>query len=649
MGLLLALPILFALLVYISKSRKSTAVITRVGAGAIIAAAVAFCAFSFYFPKAEAVNLGELPFLKYNIFVIEIGIALYLLYKAYTEKSFVLGALSVGQMGFAVYTEFFAHTEVESETTLYVDSLTLMFVLIVGVIGGLICIYSVEYMKDFHRHEPHVKNRTGFFIATMFVFLSAMFGIVFSNDLSLMLMFWEVTSLCSYLLIGYNQTASARKNALLAIKINAFGGILFAVGVYILKLNNIADLTTLAASNATFAVQLAVLLIAVGALTKCAQFPFSSWLLGAMVAPSPSSALLHSSTMVKAGIFLLLRISPLLGSNTVGTAVTTIGGVTFIISALMAVSQTDSKRVLAHSTVSNLGLIVACVGINTSEAIWAAVMLTLFHAIAKSLLFLAVGSATHQLGSRDIEEMDGLIGISKTLTVFFIIGIAGMFLAPFGMLISKWAAMKAFLDSHNILIVFTVAFGSTVTLFFWTKWLGKLIANAHRKPSDFSYKMRGDEKVSMFSLAALVVGVCMLHPFVSDFFVIPYIGQRYAIVQGALPYAEGGVQPVFSAPIDPVASWIMVSMIGAIFILPLILIPLYRHFKVKQTSVYLSGENTGDDESFYGSLGQTRKVELKNWYMQSVFGEKFWMKKTIYIGAGILIAGFFAVVGGQML
>jgi len=232
--------------------------------------------------------------------------------------------------------------------------------------------------------------------------------------------------------------------------------------------------------------------------------------------------LLHSSTMVKAGVYIIIRLAPLLGHNAAGVAVTLVGGVTFFATAVLAVSQSDAKKILAYSTVSNLGLIVACAGINTAESLWAAIMLIVFHAIAKSLLFLAVGSTEHRLGSRNVEDMDGLFQISVALTTLLAVGIAGMFVAPFGMLISKWAAMKAFLDSNNIFIVLLVAFGGTVTLFFWTQWMGKLIANAHRTPPT-PYIMRIDEKVSLNVLAGLVIAVCFVHPLISYYFIIPYI------------------------------------------------------------------------------------------------------------------------------
>ena len=147
--------------------------------------------------------------------------------------------------------------------------------------------------------------------------------------------------------------------------------------------------------------------LSLAGITKAAQMPFHTWLLGAMVAPTPTSALLHSSTMVKAGVFMLIKCAPIYAvSFAPSILVILVGGITFLLCSMMAISQSNGKRVLAYSTVANLGLITACAGVGTAEAIWAAILLVIFHAVAKSLLFLCVGTAEHHIGSRDIEDMD---------------------------------------------------------------------------------------------------------------------------------------------------------------------------------------------------------------------------------------------------
>ena len=151
-----------------------------------------------------------------------------------------------------------------------------------------------------------------------------------------------------------------------------------------------------------------------------------------------------------------------------------IGGISFAACSFMAISQSNAKRVLAYSTIANLGLITACAGVGSPLAIWAAVFLVIFHACAKSLLFLCVGTAEHHIGSRNIEDMDELFEKMPKLARFMIVGMMAMFVAPFGMLISKWAALISFVTSNQIALILLLVFGSAATFMFWAKWIGKL-------------------------------------------------------------------------------------------------------------------------------------------------------------------------------
>lgn len=374
-----------------------------------------------------------------------------------------------------------------------------------------------------------------------------------------------------------------------------------------------------------------VFLLSLAALTKSAQLPFSSWLLGAMVAATPTSALLHSATMVKAGVYLIIRLAPLLGASPVGKTVTLVGGVTFLACSFMAISQSDAKKVLAYSTLANLGLIVICASVGTEESIWAAILLIIFHAVSKSLLFISVGSAEHQIGNRNVENMDLLLGISRKLALCMMIGIAGMFLAPFGMLISKWVAMKAFIDSNNILIVIILAYGSAATLFYWTKWMGKLVSKVNmRQQSENEFHL--DEEIPITILAGLVVISCFTFPIVSKYALIPYLNEVF-IRRASMPIGEGDIK-------------LMLYMLSMLIILPISFIPVYKNDKRRRVPIYMAGENTGDNETFYGACGTKRQVELHNWYMDSYFGTKRLSFFSDILSFVILIWGVILLIGG---
>ena len=409
---------------------------------------------------------------------------------------------------------------------LYVDKFSVIMALINGLVGGGICIYALGYMREYHEAAHRdVPDRRPLFFALMFVFMGAMFGLIFSNNLAWLLLFWEITTFCSFLLIGYSQTEEAGRNARRALVMNLSGGLAFALAiVWCCQNKQSIELHTLIGSKQALVLLPAALLCFAG-ITKSAQLPFSSWLLGAMVAPTPVSALLHSSTMVNAGVYLILRMAPVIAGTNVGLMVAMVGGVTFVVGSLAAITTSEAKRVLAWSTIANLGLIVLCGGIGTYEAVWAGVLLIIFHAVAKCLLFLCVGVVDHKLHSRNIEDMSGLILRMPRVAVMMLIGMAGMFLAPFGMLISKWAVLKAVVDAAPLLSVFIV-FGSSATLFFWVKWMGKLLEVVD--PDEPVKKELGpSEAVALYGLAAATFLTCLLFPLISSRFVEPYVVDVY--------------------------------------------------------------------------------------------------------------------------
>ena len=404
---LIAWPALAAVSMLLVSDRKARGVIAYVAAGGMMALALAV--FGGWlagggqtvalYPQSAATEYVDLAMLCGEFVLMALIIALSIRHRKYPVI-----LLSAGQTLLVAWSEI-AHP-VEQSTHMRLDGLAMLLCIIAAFVGGFICIYAVGYMKAYHAHHTEYKDRSGFFFSMLFLFLAAMFGLVLSENLVWMYFFWEVTSVVSFLLIGYTRTEEAVNNSFRALWMNLLGGFGFAVGiVYMAMVHGAVQLADVVATGAA----IPVALLAFAALTKSAQLPFSSWLLGAMVAPTPSSALLHSATMVKAGVYLLIRLAPALAGTTAGVMVSFIGGFTFLAASMMAIAQNDGKKVLAFSTISNLGLIVACAGIGEEETVWAAVLLMLFHAIAKSMLFQAVGAIENSLGTRDIEAMHGYL------------------------------------------------------------------------------------------------------------------------------------------------------------------------------------------------------------------------------------------------
>ncbi|NLO77526.1 MAG: NADH-quinone oxidoreductase subunit L [Methanomicrobiales archaeon] len=548
---------------------------------------------------------------------LEVIISAGLLYLAAKYRQYIIAGLVVVQLGVVIYAESLMQGT-EALNNLFIDPFSIIMAMIIGIIGSLICIYSVGYMRDYHAHHPEMPDKRRWFFALLFVFLAAMFGVVFSNNLFWLFFFWEVTTLCSFLLIGYAWDEESRKNAFWALLLNLVGGLGFAFTfIYVGMIDpsgNLIMMDTLLAAGPAIAM-IPAALIGFAGLTKAAQMPFSSWLVGAMIAPTPVSALLHSSTMVKAGVYVIIRFAPIYDASMVGYIISLVGGVTFLLASGIAISQSNAKKVLAYSTVANLGLVIACAGIGSYAAVWAAILLVVFHAIAKSLLFLSVGTVEHKIGSRDIEDMKGLIGRLPIMGLMMIIGIAGMFLAPFGMLISKWAALLSFIEAqYGFVLVILLAFGCAVTVFFWTKWLGKLIEVAW-KPERMEVKISNFEFSALVPLAVLMVAVCIGFPLLSTYLVVPYVFAIYGL----------------SATLGQANMIIMVMMVFMVLVMPLSLFYFRKNRKI--VAHYVGGRPATQDMHFKGSIGVQRPVALGNYYLTDYFGEQ----RLSHIGNGLCI------------
>jgi multicomponent Na+:H+ antiporter subunit A len=291
-----------------------------------------------------------------------------------------------------------------------VDGWSLVFLLLIGGIGALILIYAGGYLHG-HRHE-------GRLFGFLLLFMGSMLGLVAADNLILMFVFWELTSFSSYLLIGFNhEDKKSRAAALQALLVTGGGGLALLAGFILIgQIGGTFSFSALL-ENAdvlrAHALYLPVLLLVLaGAFTKSAQVPFHFWLPGAMAAPTPVSAYLHSATMVTAGVFLLGRLNPLLG----GTAawhgiVTSVGAATMLAGALLALPQTDLKRLLAYSTVSALGTLTLLLGIGTTLATKAAAVFLIVHSLYKGALFMVAGAVDHETGTRDVRLLSGLFKV----------------------------------------------------------------------------------------------------------------------------------------------------------------------------------------------------------------------------------------------
>ncbi|MFC5928250.1 Na+/H+ antiporter subunit A [Cryobacterium melibiosiphilum] len=357
-----------------------------------------------------------------------------------------------------------------------VDTLAWLLALVVTGIGALVLVYCARYFTD---DEPSL----GRFAAVLLAFAGTMYGLVTADDIVVMFMFWEITSVLSYLLIGhYTSKRESRGAALQALIVTTFGGLVMLVGVVMLSVG--AGTTSLAAivDNPVAGPigTWGVLLVLVGALSKSALVPFHFWLPAAMAAPTPVSAYLHAAAMVKAGIYIVARLAPGYADSEGWLPVlVTLGTWTMLVGAWRSLRQYDLKLLLAYGTVSQLGFLMIAVGFNTRDTALAGAALLLAHALYKATLFLVVGVIDHRAGTRDWRKLSGVGRATPALAVIALIAVASMAgLPPLFGFVAKEAVFTSLLDAGlsgspwGYIALAGTAVGSVLTVaysirFFW--------------------------------------------------------------------------------------------------------------------------------------------------------------------------------------
>ena len=539
------------------------------------------------------------------------------------------------------------HTPLEVAPALYIDHLSIIMCLIISIIGSLIAVYSIRYMKDHEEHRMHLgelkeTNQPRFFFFIL-IFLGAMNGLVFANNLLWLAFFWEVTTLACYALIRHDELPLHIDNAFRAMWMCLIGSVGFGLALIFLW-NGSADSISLTAvlegGPAAGALLLPVALLCLAGFTKSAQIPVQSWLLGAMVAPTPVSALLHSSTMVNAGVYLVLRIAPAFQGTHLSTLIAIYGGAVFLFTALLAISQSEGKKVLAYSTIGNLGLIILCAGLNTPLAIACGIMLLIFHAISKGLLFLCAGAIEHHIWSRNIEDMEGLARQFPILTGITILGMLTMLVAPFGVLITKWGAMEAAstIGVWSTLVLVLLMLGSGATTVFWAKWIGRSLCRSplpgRAKSEPLIPLYHG---VLMLLIAGAVVFSILIAPVYNGVIAPSLADAGYVATEAFVTSAW-----FLKSPLGIFAAWPVFIIIALALLIPSL---TTRAKPEENRAAYMCGENVeiGTDE-FIAVADERTTLKTGGFYIEPTLGEGNLNRFVVPIGIIFLVILFVLVV-----
>jgi multicomponent K+:H+ antiporter subunit A len=388
--------------------------------------------------------------------------------------------------------------------SLYLDGLSLLFALVITGIGAAIIIYTGYYFDD-------IQER-GHFYALLLAFMSAMLALVLAGNLLTLFIAWELTSILSFLLISFkSEKAEARSGALQALMITGGGGLALLVGLVMLGTaagtTQVSELLTNDTLRTHPWYMAFTILILIGCFTKSAQFPFHFWLPGAMSAPTPASAYLHSATMVKAGIYLLARLYPVLGDTPLWhNTLLIVGLATMAVGATLALRQKDLKAALAYATISQLGALTALLSLPEAEGMKALLIGVIAHSLYKATLFLMVGAVDHTTGTRNLDELGGLWRKMPGWAVVAIIACLSMAgFPPLLGFVAKETLLDAMLTSGGALVIVVYSAVLTITMAFilvWDVFFGKLHLSADGHAPHFHVA----PQAMLFGPAALAFG-----------------------------------------------------------------------------------------------------------------------------------------------
>lgn len=517
------------------------------------------------------------------------------------------------------------------------DPLALALLAVSVLVGGLVVIFAIGYEPVHLRHIGQETGRSSAFLGWLLMFLAAMHLLVLADDLRLLAVGWELTTLCSFVLIGFDHDDAAVSSARRALAYNLFGGAGLAAGLWLAGSH--ATLSGILASPGAAGLTAILAFFVIAAATKSALAPFHPWLLGAMVAAAPVSALLHASTMVKAGSYLLLRLSPAFTDQWLGLVVTAVGAFSFAGAAFLALRERDLKRVLALSTVASLGMIAAAAGMGSPLALAAGIVFLLLHAAAKALAFLVVGATEQSTGTRDLEALVGIGRAKLSLAGPLLLAAAAMALPPFGIAVAKWALLLE--GGSQVVVVPILAVGAAANVALWASVAGRILV---RRASHLRFEdhIGMAEWVAIGTLTvATLGGIALTAPLaaaVADPAAAAAFGAAAPLADGWNLSAMGGLFPV--VPLALVVTGVLVG--AAWYVRRLALSP----------QPYLSGVNVGAPAAmtFHDARGEARIAASGGFYWGGAMGDASHperLRRGIEIGGwiGVTAVGLVAAFG----
>lgn len=520
------LPLVLGAIIVIAKNDTITLVLT-----CLLLPVLTVVAFVLY--NANLPIFIDTPyFTNLLVIVFDFGLLAYFLYLGYKRKSMIVSSLAIAQFILLIVVISIAP---ESNTAnIYIDKLTAMMYMLVAIVGVPIAIFSIKYM-DFDEKDKHL------FVGLVVAFLGVMNFAVSANNIEWFFAIFETTTLFSVLFIGFRGDKESIDNSTLALWMNQIGGVAILISLLLMiKDFGVYHFTDLLVIDRETMSMAAFGFLSLAALIKGAQLPFHKWLIGAMVAPTPVSAILHSATMVKIAPYLILKISPIIAGTLLSKLLIITTGFVFVIAAIFALTQTNFKRILAYSTISLLGLMMLSAAVGTPTAVAVSIMLIVFHGFAKGFLFVEAGILEKVFKIKSLSDMNMLLEKAPLTLLFIFFGFLNMTFIPFGSFIGKWLMIEeasGFLSQgSSVLLIALVAIGGVFLSILYMKVLGVTIK--HHRFTKITFKAQPN--IFLFVSSWYYIWLLGL-----TIFIAPFSGDFIAPIAGALTgekvlmYADG--------------------------------------------------------------------------------------------------------------
>lgn len=497
-ALLVLLPSISALFMLISRSYILQYLVTST---ILLASSLSIYLFAFPVPSITFVFSALLEIM---LVILDVLLLLYFIYQGHLFRHRRVLGLALLQLLLYLLVE--ANLGTAEGSSLLMDRLSVMMFLIINIVGGIIVIYAIAYMKD----EKMRRFKKRLFIAYLLIFLSVMNTIVIANSLILFFFLFEMTTLASYLLIAFRNDELSRANALGALWMNQIGGVVILLGTLLAITQYDTVYFDVLMSHSGGHLLFAISLLSMAAFVKGAAMPFDGWLLGAMVAPTPVSAMLHSATMVKIAPFMILKFAPVLAGTLLGGVISVSGILVFVAASYTALSKEVFKEILGYSTIALLGLMMSLAAIGTEDSIQLAMVLIIFHALSKALLFLAAGVLEKVHHVKSIEAMKRLVQYAPKIVFFIIFGFMTLTLPPFGLFMGKLFALQAVSENlmHSpwqIIVLLGIIIGGVLLALLYFKVVSALLAKESDLHTAQSETLPLGFSIPLVLLSALII------------------------------------------------------------------------------------------------------------------------------------------------